>query len=184
MKPDITDVDYNVLVDISERLVDQVGENENHKLTDLLNSVGELIFEYEEYHFGDVSIGINKLHINYDSIYTFMAGESVSKDLWKLSGTLTHGEDELPFCGYYSFERDYIKFSDPIRGQVGFTTFSKYKQFQVEYDSRFFSVFLGHIFRTGRYNYLDKLESDFAEENDLYLERCTPPEVLLVGQLY
>jgi len=42
--------DYQELADFLDRLVDEVGENENHPLASLMEVVGVLIEKYEDEH--------------------------------------------------------------------------------------------------------------------------------------
>jgi len=43
--------DYSALVDIMDDLIDEVGENENHELAPMMETIGKLIENYEEQHF-------------------------------------------------------------------------------------------------------------------------------------
>ena len=45
-----TEADYNRLVSILDRLIDRVGEDENHSLSSLMEVVGALIENYESEH--------------------------------------------------------------------------------------------------------------------------------------
>jgi HTH-type transcriptional regulator/antitoxin HigA len=45
-----TDEDYRELVDLLDRVTDQVGENENHPLASLMDVLGVLIEKYEDEH--------------------------------------------------------------------------------------------------------------------------------------
>jgi HTH-type transcriptional regulator/antitoxin HigA len=43
-----TDADYRELVELLDRVTDEVGENENHPLASLMDVLGVLIEKYEE----------------------------------------------------------------------------------------------------------------------------------------
>jgi HTH-type transcriptional regulator/antitoxin HigA len=43
-----TDADYRDLVELLDRVTDEVGENENHPLASLMDVLGVLIEKYEE----------------------------------------------------------------------------------------------------------------------------------------
>ena len=43
-----TDADYRELVELMDRITDEVGENENHPLASLMDVLGVLIEKYEE----------------------------------------------------------------------------------------------------------------------------------------
>ncbi len=45
-----TDVDYRELVELLDRVTDEVGENENHPLASLMDVLGVLIEKYEDEH--------------------------------------------------------------------------------------------------------------------------------------
>jgi HTH-type transcriptional regulator/antitoxin HigA len=43
-----TDADYREVVELLDRVIDQVGENENHPLASLMDVLGVLIEKYED----------------------------------------------------------------------------------------------------------------------------------------
>ena len=45
-----TEADYRELVDLLDRITDEVGENENHPLASLMDVLGVLIEKYEDEH--------------------------------------------------------------------------------------------------------------------------------------
>ena len=45
-----TDADYRELVELLDRITDEVGENENHSLASLMDVLGVLIEKYEDEH--------------------------------------------------------------------------------------------------------------------------------------
>ena len=45
-----TDADYRDLVQLLDRLTDEIGENENHPLASLMDVLGVLIEKYEDEH--------------------------------------------------------------------------------------------------------------------------------------
>ncbi len=45
-----TDADYRELVELLDRITDEVGENENHPLASLIDVLGVLIEKYEDEH--------------------------------------------------------------------------------------------------------------------------------------
>ena len=45
-----TDEDYREIVELLDRVTDQVGENENHPLASLMDVLGVLIEKYEDEH--------------------------------------------------------------------------------------------------------------------------------------
>ena len=45
-----TDADYGDLVELLDRITDEVGENENHPLASLMDVLGVLIEKYEDEH--------------------------------------------------------------------------------------------------------------------------------------
>jgi HTH-type transcriptional regulator/antitoxin HigA len=45
-----TESDYNELVELLDRVTDQVGEDENHPLASLMDVLGVLIEKYEDEH--------------------------------------------------------------------------------------------------------------------------------------
>ena len=45
-----TEADYLELVDLLDRITDEVGENENHPLASLMDVLGVLIEKYEDEH--------------------------------------------------------------------------------------------------------------------------------------
>ena len=49
-----TEADYDRLVSILDRLIDRVGEDENHPLASLMEVVGALIENYESEHIPDL----------------------------------------------------------------------------------------------------------------------------------
>ena len=49
-----TDADYRDLVELLDRVTDNVGENENHPLASLMDVLGVLIEKYEDEHVPEV----------------------------------------------------------------------------------------------------------------------------------
>ena len=45
-----TDADYRELVELLDRITDEVGENENHSFASLMDVLGVLIEKYEDEH--------------------------------------------------------------------------------------------------------------------------------------
>ena len=50
-----TEQDYNHLVNLLDRLIDQVGEDETHPLASLMDVIGVLIESYEDSYVPEVS---------------------------------------------------------------------------------------------------------------------------------
>jgi HTH-type transcriptional regulator/antitoxin HigA len=50
-----TEADYRELVDLLDRITDEVGENENHPLASLMDVLGVLIEKYEDEHVPEVT---------------------------------------------------------------------------------------------------------------------------------
>ena len=50
-----TDAEYDRLVSLLDRLVDEVGEDESHPLASLMEIVGVLIEKYEDEHVSELS---------------------------------------------------------------------------------------------------------------------------------
>jgi HTH-type transcriptional regulator/antitoxin HigA len=50
-----SDREYRQLVKLLDRLVDEVGENENHPLASLMDVVGVLIEKYEDEHVAELA---------------------------------------------------------------------------------------------------------------------------------
>jgi len=50
-----TDADYRELVELLDRITDEVGENENHSLASLMDVLGVLIEKYEDEHFPELT---------------------------------------------------------------------------------------------------------------------------------
>jgi HTH-type transcriptional regulator/antitoxin HigA len=50
-----TEQDYNHLVNLLDRLIDQVGEDETHPLASLMDVIGVLIESYEDHHVPEVN---------------------------------------------------------------------------------------------------------------------------------
>jgi HTH-type transcriptional regulator/antitoxin HigA len=46
--------DYNKLVNLLDSLIDEVGNNENHPLTSLMETIGTLIETYESQHINEI----------------------------------------------------------------------------------------------------------------------------------
>jgi len=46
--------DYNKLVNLLDRLIDEVGNNENHPLTSLMETIGSLIETYESQYINEI----------------------------------------------------------------------------------------------------------------------------------
>jgi HTH-type transcriptional regulator/antitoxin HigA len=46
--------DYNKLVNLLDSLIDEVGDNENHPLTSLMETIGTLIETYESQHVNEI----------------------------------------------------------------------------------------------------------------------------------
>ena len=46
--------DYNKLVNLLDSLIDEVGDNENHPLTSLMETIGALIETYESQHVNEI----------------------------------------------------------------------------------------------------------------------------------
>ena len=46
--------DYNKLVNLLDSLIDEVGDNENHPLTSLMETIGSLIETYESQHVNEI----------------------------------------------------------------------------------------------------------------------------------
>ena len=47
--------DYNKLVNLLDSLIDEVGDNENHPLTSLMETIGTLIETYESQHVNEIA---------------------------------------------------------------------------------------------------------------------------------
>ena len=50
-----TDVEYERLVEILDQLIDQVGEDEDHPLSSLMEVIGVLIERYEDEHVPEIT---------------------------------------------------------------------------------------------------------------------------------
>jgi HTH-type transcriptional regulator/antitoxin HigA len=50
-----TEQDYNHLVNLLDRLIDQVGEDETNPLASLMDVIGVLIESYEDHHVPEVN---------------------------------------------------------------------------------------------------------------------------------
>jgi HTH-type transcriptional regulator/antitoxin HigA len=51
-----TEVEYQRLVTLLDRLIDEVGENESHPLASLMEIVGVLIEKYEDEHVSELPV--------------------------------------------------------------------------------------------------------------------------------
>lgn len=53
-----TEQEYNQIVDLLDKLIDEVGENEDHPLASLMDLVGTLIEKYEAEHVPEISANL------------------------------------------------------------------------------------------------------------------------------
>ncbi len=54
-----TEQEYNQIVDLLDKLIDEVGENEDHPLASLMDLLGTLVEKYEAEHVPEISVKIS-----------------------------------------------------------------------------------------------------------------------------